>query len=167
MCWHVTNIVAIMVIAVVKWHWRWDAFNGLTMLIVATGVTMGICSCMTRMTQISGSTRLVPEVLRTFKHQLHVKRDITAAFLPHQGQPLAWGFVVVMILVTNVAFILWHFGLSRLVAINVNTICHLACEYHRFLQLAAWTTWLGIAIAGALCTGQCKYILLFIHYEKG
>ncbi len=35
-------------------------------------------------TQISGSARLVQEVLCTFRHQLCVVRDITAAFLPHQ-----------------------------------------------------------------------------------
>ncbi len=28
----------------------------------------------------------------------------------------------------------------------------LASEYHHFLRLAAWTTWLGIAVVGALCT---------------
>jgi hypothetical protein len=36
-------------------------------------------------TQISGSARLVPEVLRTFRHELWVEREVTAAFLPHQG----------------------------------------------------------------------------------
>ncbi len=77
------------------------------------------------------------------------------------------GLIVVMTLVTNVAFILLHFGLSRLVAINVNTICHLASEYYRLTRLAAWATWLGVAVVGALCTRQCKYILFYIHYEKG
>ncbi len=85
LCWHVTIIVAITVIVIVKWHWCLDAFNGITTLIVALGVTLGICFCVTRTTQISGCTRLVPEVLRTFRHQLCVERDITAAFLPHQG----------------------------------------------------------------------------------
>ncbi len=84
-CWHVTIIVAIMVIVIVKWHWRLDAFNGITTLIIALGVTSGVCFCVTRTTQISGCTRLVPEVLRTFRHQLCVERDVTAAFLPHQG----------------------------------------------------------------------------------
>ncbi len=42
-CWHVTIIVAITVIVIVKWHWRLDAFNGLTMLIVVLGVTLGVC----------------------------------------------------------------------------------------------------------------------------
>ncbi len=84
-CWLITIIVAITVIVVVRWHWRWDAFNGLTMLIVAMGVTLGICSCVTRTTQISISARLVPEILCTFRHQLCVGRDVTAAFLPHQG----------------------------------------------------------------------------------
>ncbi len=37
MCWHVTIIVAIMVILIVKWHWCLDAFNGITTLIIATG----------------------------------------------------------------------------------------------------------------------------------
>ncbi len=85
MCWHVTIIVAITAIVIVKWHWRLDAFNGITTLIIALGVTLGICSCVTKMMQISGSTRLASEVLCTFKHQLCVERDVTAAFLPHQG----------------------------------------------------------------------------------
>jgi hypothetical protein len=84
-CWHVTIIVAITVIVIVKWHWHLDTFNGITTLIVALGVTLGVCSCVTRMMQIGGSTRLVPEVLCTFRHQLYGERDITAAFLPHQG----------------------------------------------------------------------------------
>ncbi len=84
-CCHITIIVAIMVIMIVKWHWRLDAFNGITTLIVALSVTLGICSCVTRTMQISGCTRLVSEVLRTFRHQLCVERDVTAAFLPHQG----------------------------------------------------------------------------------
>ncbi len=83
--WHVTIIVAVTIIVIVKWHKRLDAFNGITMLIIVLGVTLGVCSCMTRTTQISGSTRLVPEVLCTFRHQLCVERDVTAAFLPHQG----------------------------------------------------------------------------------
>ncbi len=68
-CWHITTMVAITIIVIVKWHWPLDAFNGLTTLIVALGVTLGICSCVTRMTQISGSTRLVLEVLCTFRQQ--------------------------------------------------------------------------------------------------
>jgi hypothetical protein len=84
-CWHVTIIVAITVIVIVKWHWHLDAFNGITTLIVALGGTLGVCSCVTRTTQISGCTRLVLEVLCTFRHQLCVERDVTAAFLPHQG----------------------------------------------------------------------------------
>ncbi len=59
-CWHVTIIVAITVIVIVKWHWHSDAFNGLTTLIIVLGVTLGVCSCVTRTTQISGCTRLVP-----------------------------------------------------------------------------------------------------------
>jgi hypothetical protein len=106
--------VAITVIMIVKCHWHLDTFNGITTLIVALGVMLGNCSCVTRMTQISGGTSLVPEVLCTFRHQLYVEPDITAAFLPHQeGQPLAQGLIVVMILVTNVAFILWQFGHSQ------------------------------------------------------
>ncbi len=85
MCWHVTIIVAIRVIMIVKWHWRLDAFNGIITLIVMLGVRLSICSCVTRMTQISGCTRLVPEVLCTFRHQLCIECDITAAFLLHQG----------------------------------------------------------------------------------
>ncbi len=84
-CWHVTIIVAIMVIMIVKWRWCLDTFNGITTLIVAMGVTLGVCSCVTRMTQISGSTRLVPEILCMFRHQMYGERDVTAAFLPHQG----------------------------------------------------------------------------------
>ncbi len=83
MCWHVTIIVAIMVIMIVKWHWHLDAFNGLTTLIIALDITLGVCSCMTRTTQISGSTSLVPEVLRNLRHQLYGECDVTAAFLPH------------------------------------------------------------------------------------
>jgi hypothetical protein len=84
-CRHVTIIMAITDFVIIKWHWRLDAFNGITTLIVALGVTLGICSCVTRMTQISGCTRLVPEILCTFQHQLYGERDVTAAFLPHQG----------------------------------------------------------------------------------
>ncbi len=58
MCWHVTIIVVITVIVIVKWHWRLDAFNGITTLIIALGVTLGVCSCVTRTTQFSGSTTL-------------------------------------------------------------------------------------------------------------
>ncbi len=62
MCWHVTIIVAITVIMIVKWHWHLDAFNGITMLIIASGVTLGISSCVTRTMQISGCTKLVTEI---------------------------------------------------------------------------------------------------------
>ena len=57
--------MAIRVIVIVEWHWRLDAFDGISILIVALGVsvTLGVCSCVTRRTQICGSTRLVPEVL--------------------------------------------------------------------------------------------------------
>ncbi len=84
-CWHVTIIVAITVIVIVKWHWRLDAYNGITTLIVVLGVTLGICSCVTRTTHISSSTRLVLEVFCMFRHQLYRERDVTAAFLPHQS----------------------------------------------------------------------------------
>ncbi len=85
MCWHVTIIMAIAVIMIIKWHWHLDALNGITTLIVALGVTLGICSCVTRTTQISGCTRLVPEVLCTSKHQLCIERDVMAALLPHKA----------------------------------------------------------------------------------
>jgi hypothetical protein len=39
------------------------------------------------MTQLTGSTRFVPEAFCTFRHQLYRDHDVTAAFLPHQGQP--------------------------------------------------------------------------------
>ena len=146
-------------------HVAFDAVVGITMLIVALGVTLGICFCVTMTTQIRGSTRLVPEVLCTFRHQLSVECDINAAFLPHQGYHLVQGLIVVVTLVTNLVFILWHFGLSRLVAIDVDTVCRLASEYHRFLRLAAWTTWLSITVVGALCAHQCKY-MLFINTMK-
>ncbi len=103
MCWHVTTMVAITIIVIVKWHWRMDVFNGLTMLIVALSVMLAICSCVTRTMQFSGSTSLVPEVLCTFQHQLYGKCDVTTAFLPHQCQSLAQGLIIVMTLVTNVA----------------------------------------------------------------
>ncbi len=96
MCWRVTIMVAIIIIVIVKWHWHLDAFNGITTLIIVLGVTLGVCSCVTRTTQISGSTRLVPEVLCTFRHQLYMECDVTADFLPHQGQHLAWGLIIVM-----------------------------------------------------------------------
>ncbi len=82
-------------------------------VIIALGVTLRICSCVTRTMQISSCTRLVLEILSTFRHQLCMERDVTAAFLPHQGQPLARGLTIVMTLVTNVAFILRHFGHSQ------------------------------------------------------
>ncbi len=108
-CWCITIIVAITVIMIIKRHWHLDAFNGQTTFIFALGVTLSICSCVTRATQISGSASLVPEVLHTFRHQLYRKREVAAAFLPHQGQPLAQGLIIVMTLVTNVAIILWCF----------------------------------------------------------
>jgi hypothetical protein len=70
--WHVTIIVAITVIMIIKWHWILDAFNGITTLILALGVMLGICSCVTRTIQISGDTSHVQEVLCTFRHQLLV-----------------------------------------------------------------------------------------------
>ena len=48
------------------------------------GCHVGLCSCVTRTTQISGCTRLVPEVLYMFRHQLCVECDVTAACFPHQ-----------------------------------------------------------------------------------
>jgi hypothetical protein len=72
------------------------------------------------------------------KHQLYMERDVTAAFLPHQGQPLAQGLIVVMIFGHKHGFrlvALWV--LSRLVAIDVDTVCHLASEYCCLLPLAA------------------------------
>ncbi len=74
--WHVTIIVAIRVIIIVKWYWRFNAFNGIPTFIVALGVTLGVCSCVTRTKKISGITSLVPEVLCTFRHQLHRDRDV-------------------------------------------------------------------------------------------
>ncbi len=50
-CWHVTTIMAITVIVIVKWHWHLDAFNGIKTLIIELGVMLGICSCVTRTTQ--------------------------------------------------------------------------------------------------------------------
>ncbi len=88
-CWCITMMVAITVIVIGKWNCHLDALNGLTMLILALGVTLGIRSCVTRAKQISGSTSLVLEVLCTFRNQLYKEYDIAAAFLPHQGQPLA------------------------------------------------------------------------------
>ncbi len=37
-CWHMTIIVAVTVIMIVKWHWCSDTFNGLTTLIIVLGV---------------------------------------------------------------------------------------------------------------------------------
>ncbi len=86
-CWHLTIIVAITVIVIIKWHWRLglDAFNCIATLIVALGVMLGICPCVTRTTQISDSTRLVKEIFCMFRHQLCMEHDVTAAFLPQQG----------------------------------------------------------------------------------
>ncbi len=67
-CWHVTIIVVITVIVIVKWYWHFNAFNGITTFIAALGVTLGICYWLTRMMQINISTSLVPEVLCTFRH---------------------------------------------------------------------------------------------------
>ncbi len=36
-CYHVTIMMAITVIVILKWHWRLDTFNGLTTLIIALG----------------------------------------------------------------------------------------------------------------------------------
>ncbi len=110
--WCITIIVVITVILIIKWHCHLDAFNGIT-LTVALDVRLGICSCVTRKMQTCGITSLVPEVLCTFRHQLYVECDVTASFLPRQGQPLAQGLIVVMTLVTNVVFILWRFGHSQ------------------------------------------------------
>ncbi len=113
----------------IQWH---------STLIVVLGVTLGICSCVTSTTQISGSARLVPEVLCTFIHQLYIERDLTAAFLPHQGQPLALGLIVVITLVTNMAFILWRCGRSQDWWQSMLTgFFTLASDYYCFLPLAA------------------------------
>jgi hypothetical protein len=45
--------------------------------------------------QISSSTSLVLEVLCSFRHQLYKEHDVAATFLPHKGQPLAKGLIVV------------------------------------------------------------------------
>ncbi len=93
------------------------------------GCHIELCSCVTRTTQINVCTGLLPEVLCMFRHQLCIKCDLTAAFLPHQGKPLVQGLMIVMtLLVTILVFILWCFGHSKVVAINVDTICHLASE---------------------------------------
>ncbi len=165
-CWHVTIIVAITVIVIIKWHWHLDAFNGITTLIVVLGVTLGICSCVTRMTQINGSTRLVPEVLCTFRHQLCVERDVmlffpTKANLWYKGWSLWWLWSQTWLSSCGAL------GFQDWWQLMSTQFVTLASEYHRFLRLAAWATWLGVAVVGALCTQKCKYILFYIHYEKG
>ncbi len=153
-CWCVTLMVAIMINVIVKWDWHLDAFNGLTTLIVALGVTLSICSCMTRMTKISSSTSLVPAVLRTFRHQLCMDCDITAAFLPHQGQPLEWGLIVVMTLTY-----LFHVSASVETWIFYNIVQFLyyayvgICSHHPHIALdkpmdwLPWLHWLPIGCA--------------------
>ncbi len=111
--WCITMMMAIAVIMIVKWDWCLDTFNGLTTFILVLRVMLGVCSCVTMSMQISVSTRLVLEVLHTLRHQLYKEHDVAAAFLPHQGQPFAQGLIVVTTLVTNVVFILWHFGCSQ------------------------------------------------------
>jgi hypothetical protein len=124
-------IVAITVIVIVKWNRHLDTFNGITKLIVALGVTVGVCSSVTR-------TSLVPEILLTFRHQLYGDRDIAAAFLPHQGQAMVQGLIVVTNLVTHVVFILWCFGCTQdwWQSMSMQFVI-LAGEYCHFLQLAA------------------------------
>jgi hypothetical protein len=128
-------MMAITVIMIIKWHWRLDAFK--PTLIIALGVTLGICSCVTRMMQISGSTRLVLEVLCTFRPQLYRDCDIAAVFFFHQGQPLAQGLIIVMTWSQ-----MWHSSCGALDTPKIGgnqcrPICHLATEYQCFLQLAA------------------------------
>ncbi len=65
-----------------------------TTIIITLGFMLGVCSCVTRMTQISNSTRLVKEVFCMFRHQLCMERDVTAAFLPHQGKLLVQGVLL-------------------------------------------------------------------------
>ncbi len=78
------------------------------------GCHVGLCSCVTRRTQINGCTGLVPEVLCMFRHQLCIEHDIIAAFLFHQGYPLLQGLIVVMtLLVTIVVFHLDALGIQR------------------------------------------------------
>jgi hypothetical protein len=94
-------------------------------MIVVLGVMFGICSCVARTMQISSSTSLLPAVLRTFRHQLYGDPDIAAAFLPHQGQPLAQGLIGVTTFDHKCCFHLVAFwALPRLVLIDVNAICH-------------------------------------------
>ena len=62
--------------------WHLDGFNGLTMLIIALGVTVGVCSCVMRITQISCTTRLVLEVLCGFQHQLYIECESLLLFFP-------------------------------------------------------------------------------------
>jgi hypothetical protein len=66
-----------------------------------------------------------------------MEHDITAAFLSHQDQSLAQGLIVVMNLVTNVAFILWHLGYQDWWQSMLTQFFTLASEYHCFLQSAA------------------------------
>ncbi len=142
--WCIIFMVAIMVIMIFKWHWHLDAFNVMIMLILPLRVTLGVCSCVTRTMKFSGSTSLVPEVLCTFRHQLYKEHDITAVSLTPPRSTFDtkvdhcddFGYKCSVYPVA-----LW--ALPRLVATIVDTICHLAGEYHCFLRLAAWTTWLS------------------------
>jgi hypothetical protein len=135
-----------------KWQWRLDAFDCITALIVALGVMLCFCSCVTRATQISISTNFVLKVVRTFRRQVYGERDVAAAFLPHQGQPLASRLIIVTTLVRNVTFILWSFGHSH--------------EYCCFLQLAVWKTQLpGRMMLSTLhfADARCRLLVLYPH----
>jgi hypothetical protein len=112
MCLCVAIIVAIKVIMIVKWHW-WLHIQWPNNIDPCVGRHVWHMLLHDKVMQISSSTKFVPEVLCTFRHQLYRERDVTAAFLPPQGQPLAQGLIVVMNLFTNVASILWHFGHSQ------------------------------------------------------
>jgi hypothetical protein len=127
-------------------------------MIIALDVTLGICSCVTRTTQISGSTRLVlggPLHLQTLVvHGMWCHCCFSSPPSPTFGMRIdrfddfghKRGFHLV---------VLW--ALPRLVAINVNTICHLASEYYCFLRLAAWTAMLHFADA------RCRLLVLYAH----
>ncbi len=49
------------------------------------GCHIGCLLLRDKTTQINSCTRLVPEILCMFRHQLCVEHDVTAAFLPQQG----------------------------------------------------------------------------------
>ncbi len=155
-CCHITIIVAITVIVIVKWHWRLDTFNGQQRSSLCWGsrwafalewqgghkstVAQGLYQRSSARSDISCAWNMM-SLLLFFP---------TKANLWYKGW-LMWWLWSQMLLSSCGALGFqdwWQLMLTRLVT--------LASEYHCFLGLAAWTTWLSGRMTSPRCTLQTQ-----------